>query len=153
MSDAMRQLYDRKMVACYAAKSLSIRWCPNNNCEYGIEKGSVKNTTGVTCRCGREFCIDCGLDNHEPCSCEMALEWRNFGEQKISEILNTRPCPKCGKMTIKSTSIIINICPSCNYTFCWNCNNPDPKHSEEKCDIQVIITVHSYHYNRTFMKP
>jgi len=150
ISDEMRQLYDKKLVVSYTAKSLSIKWCPNKNCEYGVEKASAMGRNGVLCKCGTEFCVNCGLENHEPCNCECALQWRKTGDKILQEIMR-KICPSCFKPTeINSKSAMVT-CTRCLTQFCWICNQNVLKHEKSGCQPQVVNDFYLL-INRTFTR-
>lgn len=42
----------------------SMKWCPRKNCEYIVQVSDVCMLNTVKCKCGQEFCLNCGLEDH-----------------------------------------------------------------------------------------
>jgi len=78
----------------------NIKWCPQKNCNFIIEKSDYVMRNNITCHCGKSFCFSCGEEDHVPSNCGDVRLWLEK-EQNDSENLtwikaNTKPCPKCG---------------------------------------------------------
>lgn len=57
----------------------------------------------VECTCGARYCFACGLENHNPVTCEMVVRWRdrNQDEQESLKLIaaTSKQCPHCGLPT------------------------------------------------------
>lgn len=82
-----------------------MRWCPSPGCTYAIKSNKMlvyRTTCG--CKCGKEFCFNCGEDSHDPISCEFIKKWQLNGNEKSLEYFfkKTKPCPKCKSLIEKN---------------------------------------------------
>lgn len=64
------------------------------------------------CKCGYEFCFDCGEISHDPISCDLLKKWMLMGNEETNSYLSkyTKVCPHCGILIEKfgGTNIIVN---------------------------------------------
>lgn len=80
-----------------------LRWCPSTGCTYAI-KVLYADARPAKCKCGHDFCFECGENWHDPVQCDLLKKWM----QKCSDdsetsnwiAANTKDCPKC-KATIE----------------------------------------------------
>lgn len=53
-------------------QNLLLRWCPAPGCSYAIKVDfSPLKPMSCSCKCGHEFCFDCGDVWHEPVPCDL----------------------------------------------------------------------------------
>lgn len=74
-----------------------MRWCPGAGCLHAIK---AENTTSkplvCVCKCGHQFCFDCGGNSHQPVHCNLLRKWRLNNEETLDWLIKTtKPCPKC----------------------------------------------------------
>ncbi|XP_023033858.1 E3 ubiquitin-protein ligase ariadne-1 [Drosophila willistoni] len=117
-----QQLITNTFVEC----NVLMRWCPAPNCSHAI-KVNYAEARGVLCKCGHQFCFECGENWHEPASCSWLKKWQRKC-QEDSETSNwlaqhTKECPKCNVTIEKDGGCNHMVCknPTCRYDFCWVC--------------------------------
>jgi len=133
-------LFYRKMAVAYADNSKSLRWCPAPDCDYGAEVESV-GVKCIECPCGWMYCFRCGLEDHRPCDCPLALEWTKKDEAGGANakwlLVNTKDCTKCKRPIEKNQGCNYMRCrhPGCQYEFCWLCLGDWKTHNDHfKCN-------------------
>jgi ariadne-1 len=121
------QKYKRWMCLSFTEENHMIKWCPNNQCEYGVQKMIDYQIRIVNCKCGQSFCFECSKEMHQPASCDMVKRWetKNSSEsENINWILaNTKQCPnsKCTRPIEKNQGCNHMQCKMCQKEFCWLC--------------------------------
>jgi len=136
LSDVPAKLarWKRWKFADFAAEDSATRACPNAGCAFVCRypKGVARD---VICPSGHIFCFACGMEGHNPASCDDAKQWR---ETLMSDSMdlkwiqsNCRPCPKCGLMIEKNQGCQFMRCGAhahsgviakgsgCGFQFCW----------------------------------
>eukprot|EP01065_Artemidia_motanka_P050850 TRINITY_DN8793_c1_g1_i1.p1 TRINITY_DN8793_c1_g1~~TRINITY_DN8793_c1_g1_i1.p1 ORF type:complete len:514 (+),score=79.95 TRINITY_DN8793_c1_g1_i1:77-1543(+) len=109
-------------------------WCVNPDCHSAVSVGCRIKPDGahiVACSCGTEFCFLCGGSNHKPASCVEVRDWAaKLGEGGSSAWIasKTKPCPSCHVSIEKSGGCNHMVCRSCQYQFCWICEQDWAKH-------------------------
>ena len=74
-------------------------------------------------------------DAHRPVDCETLAKWQWKNSSEAPNIawllVNTKPCPKCGKAIEKNQGCMHMTCmKSCRHGFCWLCLGPRKEHGE-----------------------
>ena len=74
-------------------------------------------------------------DAHRPVDCETVAKWqlKNSSEAHNTAwmLINTKPCPKCGKPIEKNQGCMHMTCMKpCRHEFCWLCLGPWKEHGE-----------------------
>lgn len=128
------------MAVAYADNSKSLRWCPAAGCEYGAEVPSM-GARAIECHCGWMYCFKCGLEDHRPCECDIAIEWTKKDEGGGATakwlLVNTKDCPKCKRPIEKNQGCNFMKCrnPGCEQEFCWLCLADWKTHNDHfKCN-------------------
>jgi len=102
---------------------------------------------GIRCPgCRRCICVDCGLEFHPDCTCDVARK-KHLDQQRrhadkqfeaYAQALGLKSCPQCGsaceKMDDRSCDHMT--CPKCSHEFCWSC-----------MANRVVIYHHGNHYH------
>ncbi|KAM3742155.1 hypothetical protein ACB098_07G049500 [Castanea mollissima] len=111
------------------------KWCPGVDCEYAIElcEGGGDECYYVCCHCNNGFCWNFMDDAHRPVDCETVAKWqlKNSSEAQNTAwmLINTKPCPKCGKPIEKNQGCMHMTCMKpCKHEFCWLCLGPWKEH-------------------------
>ena len=132
--------YMKKMAIAYADNSKSLRWCPAPDCNYGVENESI-TARSITCPCNWVYCFKCGIEDHQPCDCELAKEWlkrdQGGGANAKWLLAYTKDCPKCKRAIEKNQGCNYMRCrhPGCTHEFCWLCLADWKTHNDHfKCN-------------------
>ena len=64
-----REKYNLWHCKQFTDHSKNIKWCPQKNCNYIVEKNDFSMKDTVSCNCGVSFCFKCGNEDHVPASC------------------------------------------------------------------------------------
>eukprot|EP00043_Microstomoeca_roanoka_P013493 m.132093 g.132093 ORF g.132093 m.132093 type:complete len:514 (-) comp15767_c2_seq1:507-2048(-) len=121
--EILDKYYERVADAIVNSKP-TMRWCPRPGCTYAVivPTSSIRD---VKCKCGYEFCFQCGQDKHTPVLCGMLQSWlkKCADDSETSNWLqvNTKLCPKCEAVIEKNGGCNHMKCRKCNYDFCWIC--------------------------------
>ncbi|GLJ47795.1 hypothetical protein SUGI_1009440 [Cryptomeria japonica] len=122
-----RTKYGQFLVRSYVEESKRIKWCPAPECEYAVElQDGISQCYDVTCKCSYNFCWSCSEEMHRPVDCDTVRKWafknRDNAETENWKIVNTKPCPKCGRAIEKNQGCMHMTCVApCFYEFCWLC--------------------------------
>ncbi|GLJ47796.1 hypothetical protein SUGI_1009450 [Cryptomeria japonica] len=122
-----RTKYGQFLVRSYVEENKRIKWCPAPECEYAVElQDGISQCYDVTCKCSYNFCWSCSEEMHRPVDCDTVRKWtfknRDNGETENWKIVNTKPCPKCGRAIEKNQGCMHMTCVApCFYEFCWIC--------------------------------
>ncbi|KAL0489974.1 ariadne [Acrasis kona] len=132
----MRAMYEKSIVESYIEDNKNIKWCTSTpscgNCVQTNLPPSIP--LDIRCYCSHEFCFKCTNHPHLPATCEMMKGWlqksQDDSETANYIVANTKECPKCGKVTEKSSGCNHMTC-ICSYHWCWLCNGhfADYQHS------------------------
>lgn len=117
--------------------------CPKPGCDLYVV--ARRRKTSVTCKCGHQFCFDCGQMPHFPASCTEATKWLARMEEKKEDdvVIDTKNCPNpaCGVPSFKVDGCHFIGCTRCKCHWCWMCGQwggingrPDPHHVFECTD-------------------
>ncbi|XP_058069160.1 probable E3 ubiquitin-protein ligase ARI2 isoform X2 [Magnolia sinica] len=116
--------FDRHLLESYIVDNNKVKWCPSvPHCGNAI-RVEGDSYCEVECTCGLQFCFNCSLEAHSPCSCQMWELWAKKCQDE-SETVNwitvkTKPCPKCFKNVEKNGGCNLVTC-ICKQVFCWLC--------------------------------
>ena len=149
-------------INAFVESNPSLRWCPHPGCGRAVylenpperadsglaEAESSSQASGegnqtprsVDCGLGHFFCWACAADAHDPCNCELWLQWKelvatqdevNFvssaaqaAEQASSTAYvaaHSKPCPSCKVPIQKIDGCNHMTCGKCEHEFCWVC--------------------------------
>lgn len=150
-------------IDAFVDASPNLKWCPHPGCgravclpsaeaetedidgEAGAQKGSNPQSSGespraVDCGKGHFFCWNCGAEAHDPCNCDLWVQWKdevskqdesNFlasatttAQQSSSDVWITKhakPCPNCHSPIQKNDGCNQMTCSKCDHKFCWVC--------------------------------
>ncbi|XP_038970263.1 probable E3 ubiquitin-protein ligase ARI1 isoform X2 [Phoenix dactylifera] len=112
------------LLESYIEDNDMIKWCPSiPHCGNAIRvEGDIY--CEVECSCGLNFCFNCLLEAHSPCSCLMWELWIKKCNDDLENInwfrANTKHCPKCYKPVEKDGGCNLVTCV-CGQHFCWLC--------------------------------
>jgi ariadne-1 len=110
----------------------NMKWCPQKNCEYIIERPLYSSQSTVDCKCGFKFCFYCLNEDHMPASCEQAKAWNDRITGDTDNLLwikaNTKACPNCKTFIEKNQGCNSVRCSNCKETFCWMCMKLEKDH-------------------------
>ncbi|ROL43291.1 E3 ubiquitin-protein ligase arih1 [Anabarilius grahami] len=86
-----------------------LKWCPAPDCHH-VVKVQYPDAKPVRCKCGRQFCFNCGENWHDPVKC--------------------KECPKCHVTIEKDGGCNHMVCrnQNCKAEFCWVCLGPWEPH-------------------------
>lgn len=94
-------------------------FCPNPSCDRAVRyTGFGRPMDVVECTCGARYCFACGLENHNPVTCEQVTRWRdrNQDDQESIKLIaaTSKQCPHCGLPTERAAFIysVLLYCPS-----------------------------------------
>lgn len=76
----------------------SIRWCPSPGCGLAVKVNQLlAYQKNCSCKCGYNFCFQCGEASHDPIPCALMENWRMNSNDLNVEYLTkyTKECPKC----------------------------------------------------------
>ena len=130
------QRYSIFILKSYVENNALLRWCTAPGCKYAVSvapgmRGQIRRT-GIRCRCGYQFCYECGSDLHVPALCEHIREWnKRLGDESLTGlwiIANTKVCPKCSSPIEKNGGCNHITCRKCSHEFCWICMGPWSEH-------------------------
>ncbi|KAI2653524.1 E3 ubiquitin-protein ligase arih1 [Labeo rohita] len=88
----------------------------------------------VRCKCGRQFCFNCGENWHDPVKCKWLRKWikKCDDDSETSNWIaaNTKECPKCHVTIEKDGGCNHMVCrnQNCKAEFCWVCLGPWEPH-------------------------
>ncbi|SCV02641.1 LAME_0H03664g1_1 [Lachancea meyersii CBS 8951] len=110
------------------------KWCPFVDCNCVIQVSNLSSLSEfprlhlspyVVCENQHRFCFKCGLESHSPGDCQVAEQWVKLAQlesENLNWVLkNTKECPKCGVNIEKNGGCNHMTCQSCEYQFCWIC--------------------------------
>ncbi|XP_010941706.1 probable E3 ubiquitin-protein ligase ARI2 isoform X1 [Elaeis guineensis] len=116
--------FDRFLLESYIEDNNMVKWCPSKpHCGNAIRvEGDIY--CEVECTCGLQFCFNCLLESHSPCSCLMWDLWvkkcNNESENVNWITAHTKHCPKCHKPVEKNGGCNLVRCV-CGQYFCYKC--------------------------------
>ena len=123
--------YKKWLIKSYTDESKTIKWCPNENCEYFVEFPDMLSID-IKCFCGYIFCFKCGKESHKPTLCDLRKSWDFKNSSESEDVLwiqaNTKPCPACKKYIEKNEGCNHMTCSQCKHEFCWICFADWPTH-------------------------
>eukprot|EP01087_Luapelamoeba_hula_P000751 TRINITY_DN1054_c6_g1_i1.p1 TRINITY_DN1054_c6_g1~~TRINITY_DN1054_c6_g1_i1.p1 ORF type:complete len:867 (-),score=222.38 TRINITY_DN1054_c6_g1_i1:16-2616(-) len=105
-------------------------FCPNPSCTNVILfNGSGKPAALVKCTCAYQFCFACGMENHNPVTCEQLDKWnqRNMDDQESLKLImaTTKRCFHCNIPTTRTDGCNHMTCRKeqggCGGQWCWMC--------------------------------
>ena len=113
----------KEFVEC---NSRSYVFCSNPSCARTIHyKGTGHCSDVVECECGKKFCFNCGMEKHNPASCEQFDKWRakETNDEESDRLLKatTKPCFHCGFPTERNQGCNHMTCSRCKGEWCWMC--------------------------------
>lgn len=117
--------YEQLLSLSFARSGSIITKCPNPKCELYVAGSQRKST--VACQCGSYFCFCCGLDAHEPVSCQFAARWMrpDLATEKSLKKSTVKPCPNpaCAVPVFKDSGCMFMTCKMCKENWCWMCGH------------------------------
>lgn len=135
--------YQRFLIKSFVDTAADFNFCVSPKCDAVVSTALLRTPEcqEVKCeRCSTPFCFKCLEEPHAPAECEMIKMWRKK-EQDDSEtanwmVVNTRPCPKCRRVTEKNGGCNHMKCPQCGLDWCWVCEGEWEKHGTSwyKCN-------------------
>lgn len=114
----------------FAESDPHIVYCPNPSCGNAVlYQGDGHPTDVVECHCGTRFCFSCGLEKHNPVTCEQLKMWLDLlrdDSESMSVIKSTsKQCFHCGVPTERITGCNHMVCRKemggCGGEWCWMC--------------------------------
>jgi len=111
----------------FVESSTMMRWCPGKGCERIAFTHRIldENETASCDLCRTSFCLSCGEEPHDPCSCKILASWtekcNNDSETANWMTVNTKNCPKCSTRIQKDGGCMFVTCSKCKHGFCWIC--------------------------------
>lgn len=113
----------KEFVEC---NSRSYVFCSNPSCARTIHyKGTGHCSDVVECECGKKFCFNCGMEKHNPATCEQFDKWRakETNDEESDRLLKatTKPCFHCGFPTERNQGCNHMTCSRCKGEWCWMC--------------------------------
>jgi ariadne-1 len=131
LPDEYFKKYTKWLIKSYTEDSKTIKWCPNENCDYFVEFSDML-AVDIKCMCGCSYCFKCNIESHKPTNCEWKYNWdqKNKGESEDINWIkaNTKPCPNCKKYIEKNQGCNHMTCRECHHEFCWICFDPWKTH-------------------------
>ncbi|GLT96025.1 hypothetical protein SLE2022_136740 [Rubroshorea leprosula] len=138
--DELAEKFDRFLLESYIEDNKMVKWCPSiPHCGNAIRvEDDDEFSHEVQCCCGVQFCFNCLSEAHSPCSCSMWKLWMNKCQDESETVnwitINTKPCPKCGKLVEKNGGCNLVACV-CGQPFCWLCGEATGRnHTWEKIE-------------------
>ena len=132
-----KERYSQYLIRFYIESNKKYKWCPSADCVYAMEfcEGGDEECYDVCCHCNNGFCWNCMDDAHRPVDCETVAKWqlKNSSEAENTAwlLVNTKPCPKCGKPIEKNQGCMHMTCRDpCGHEFCWMCLGTWKEHGE-----------------------
>ncbi|XP_060031579.1 E3 ubiquitin-protein ligase ARIH1 [Erinaceus europaeus] len=110
-----------------------LKWCPAPDCHH-VVKVQYPDAKPVRCKCGRQFCFNCGENWHDPVKCKWLKKWikKCDDDSETSNWIaaNTKECPKCHVTIEKDGGCNHMVCrnQNCKAEFCWVCLGPWEPH-------------------------
>ncbi|TSM20293.1 E3 ubiquitin-protein ligase arih1l [Bagarius yarrelli] len=110
-----------------------LKWCPAPDCHH-VVKVQYPDAKPVRCKCGRQFCFNCGENWHDPVKCKWLRKWikKCDDDSETSNWIaaNTKECPKCHVTIEKDGGCNHMVCrnQNCKAEFCWVCLGPWEPH-------------------------
>ncbi|KAI2662942.1 E3 ubiquitin-protein ligase arih1l [Labeo rohita] len=101
-----------------------LKWCPAPDCHH-VVKVQYPDAKPVRCKCGRQFCFNCGENWHDPVKCKWLRKWikKCDDDSETSNWIaaNTKECPKCHVTIEKDGGCNHMVCrnQNCKAEFCW----------------------------------
>jgi len=124
--------YDTYYVRNFIETCKDMKYCPAPGCDK-VAVGS--GVTTVRCSCGYPFCMRCGEEAHDPCSCSQLADWAmkcmNESETANWILANTRKCPACNARIEKNQGCNHMTCRLCKHDFCWICMGSWAEHGQQ----------------------
>eukprot|EP00069_Balaena_mysticetus_P017984 bmy_10990T0 len=102
-----------------------LKWCPAPDCHH-VVKVQYPDAKPVRCKCGRQFCFNCGENWHDPVKCKWLKKWikKCDDDSETSNWIaaNTKECPKCHVTIEKDGGCNHMVCrnQNCKAEFCWS---------------------------------
>ncbi|KAG8507448.1 E3 ubiquitin-protein ligase ARIH1 [Galemys pyrenaicus] len=117
-----------------------LKWCPAPDCHH-VVKVQYPDAKPVRCKCGRQFCFNCGENWHDPVKCKVIIIFKQWLKKWIKKCdddsetsnwiaANTKECPKCHVTIEKDGGCNHMVCrnQNCKAEFCWVCLGPWEPH-------------------------
>ena len=112
------------------------KFCPAPDCDSYLLKSI--NGKYVKCKNGHHYCYTCLRLPHDeiPCKIEISKDFQLWKRGKV-----IKQCPRCLFVTEKIEGCNYIHCPSCNFRWCWLCNEEyQPNHFRNgNCGKATII--------------
>lgn len=120
-------------------KNFCPRLCPGKTCLNILKSSEGDDLKAVQCKCGVEFCFDCGNSPHEPANCQVVQKWdEEINASSDYQLqLYARKCPVCSGTVFDDGTAKYEDCTNfheCGIHFCWYCLDTTGSHLE--CDLK-----------------
>merc|ERR1712004_648647 len=118
----------------------SVKALPLYQC-HRCQRRSHLNDGAAHCPCGEHRCIDCGLRDHWPASCNDFAVSRRLSKKDLSSRrvqVEIRSCPRCHECWEKTYGCNHMICSRCGTSFCWECGKESRFHPAGFCGEMVV---------------
>jgi ariadne-1 len=134
------QRYEYFLMKSYVDNTKNLSWCPNPSCaNLALCTEDVRRPAElVRCTCGHQFCFACGMENHNPVTCDQLSKWqqRNSDDQESIRLVmaTSKPCFHCGIPTTRVDGCNHMTCRKekggCGGDWCWMCRGDWKSHGE-----------------------
>jgi ariadne-1 len=124
----------------YVDNTKELSWCPNPSCMNAVQcvDDVGRPADVVHCTCGNQFCFACGMENHNPVTCDQLAKWqqRNSDDQESIRLVmaTSKPCFHCGIPTTRVEGCNHMTCQKqkggCGGEWCWMCRGDWKSHGE-----------------------
>ena len=115
--ESLLRKYERYRKRAEIIGMVNAKFCPKPDCDsYLLYSNDGKY---VKCKNGHNYCYTCLRAPHEeiPCQIEISKDFQLWKKGKV-----IKQCPKCNFFTEKIEGCDFVRCPSCNFRWCWLCN-------------------------------
>jgi ariadne-1 len=132
--------YQYFLMKSYVDNTKKLSWCPSPSCTNLVLclEDVGRPSELVRCTCGHQFCFACGLESHNPVSCDQLNKWqqRNSDDQESIRLVmaTSKPCYHCGIPTTRVDGCNHMSCRKekggCGGEWCWMCRGDWKSHGE-----------------------
>eukprot|EP01090_Pellita_catalonica_P007137 TRINITY_DN1774_c0_g1_i2.p1 TRINITY_DN1774_c0_g1~~TRINITY_DN1774_c0_g1_i2.p1 ORF type:complete len:494 (+),score=71.60 TRINITY_DN1774_c0_g1_i2:555-2036(+) len=125
----------------YVECNKKISFCPEPSCDNAAicsDDIPGRPVDVVNCKCGKEYCFACGLEQHNPVLCDQLAKWQernNDDQESIKLVMATsKKCYHCGIPTVRIDGCNHMTCRKekggCGGEWCWMCRGDWSSHGE-----------------------
>lgn len=134
------QRYEYFLMKSYVDNTKNLSWCPNPSCANLVlcTEDVGRPAELVRCTCGHQYCFACGMESHNPVTCDQLSKWqqRNSDDQESIRLVmaTSKPCYHCGIPTTRVDGCNHMTCRKekggCGGEWCWMCRGDWKSHGE-----------------------